>query len=138
MERYFSLIIWYLKKRMNSKVSFLHISIEGYEMKFTSELFDKRDFLFFPMLYFDSKKPCKIFYASIASEILLFARATTDLINMLKCVNLFWYRRKSKAVNVPVSFLFKKMCIPCSVFVLLYFNNLLEENGDLWKAYLAF
>ena len=138
MERYFSLIIWYLKKRMNSKVSFLHTSIEGYEMKFTSELFDERDFLFFPMLYFDSKKPCKMFYASIASEILLFARTTTDLINMLKLVNLFWYRRKSKLVNVPVSFLLKKMCIPCSVFVLQYFNKKLEENGDLWKAYLAF
>ena len=92
-------------------------------MKITPELFDKRDFFPFQinfMLYFDSKKPCKIFNAPFASESVLIVRTTTDLINMLKRVNLFWHRRESKVVNLPVSFLLKKMCIPCSVFVLQY------------------
>ena len=92
-------------------------------MKITPELFDKKDFCPFQinfMLYFDSKKPCKIFNAPFASESLLIVRTTTDLTNMLKLVNLFWHRRESKVVNLPVSFLLKKMCIPCSVFVLQY------------------
>ena len=92
-------------------------------MKFTRELFDKRDLFPFQInfiLYFDSKKPCKIFNAPIASEILLIARTTTDLINMLKRVNLFWYRKESKLVSLPILFLLKKMCIPCGVFLLQY------------------
>ena len=92
-------------------------------MKITPELFDKRDFSPFQinfMLYFDSKKPIKIFNAPIASEILLIARTTADLINILKRVNLFRHWRESKVMNLPVSFLLKKMCIPCSVFVLQY------------------
>ena len=48
------------------------------------------------MLYFDSKKPYKIFYASIASEILFIARTTTDLINMLKRVNLLLIQKKKQ------------------------------------------
>ena len=53
------------------------------------------------MLYFDSKKPYKIFYAPIASEILLIARTRTDLINMLKRVNLFFIQKKKQGSECP-------------------------------------
>ena len=52
------------------------------------------------MPYLDSNIPSKIFYASIASEVVRIARTTMDLINMVK--------RKSKLqVNVPVSIMKK-------------------------------
>ena len=102
----------------------MDISIEGYERKFTSELFYKRDFFPFQinfMLYFDSKKPYKIFYASIASEILLIASTTTDLTNMLKRVNLLLIQKKKQGSECTrIIFIekdvYKLQCICVAVF----------------------
>ena len=73
------------------------------------------------MLYFDSKKPYKIFYASIASEILLIARTTTDLINMLKRVNLLLIQKKKQGSECPHIIFIEKdaytlQCICVAVF----------------------
>ena len=97
-------------KKENSypcKASFLDLSVEVRDSKFSTELFDKRDNLSLyinHMPYLDSNVPPKIYYASIGSEIVCIARTTTDLINMVKRVNLLLLRMKSKLVNVPASF----------------------------------
>ena len=74
------------------------------------------------MLYFDIKKPYKIFYASIASEILLIARTTADLINMLKRVNLLLIQKKKQGSECPCIIFIEKdvytlRCICCSILI---------------------
>ena len=65
------------KKNENlCKVSFLYLSVEVHNRKFTFELFDERDaFPFYVngMHYLDSNIPSKTFYASVKSEILRIA-----------------------------------------------------------------
>ena len=68
------------KNEETCKISILHLWIEVYDRKCTIELTDKRDsfpFYISCMSYLDRNMPSKIFHASIGSEILRIARATT-------------------------------------------------------------
>ena len=69
---------------------FLDFSIEVPNLQ-RSFLIKKDPFPFYinNMHYLDSNIPSKIFYASVGLEILRIARTTTDLINMVICVNPF-------------------------------------------------
>ena len=90
----------------------MDLSVEVRDSKFSTELFDKRDNLSLyinHMPHLDTNVPPKIYYASIGSEIVCIARTTTDLINMVKRVNLLLLRMKSKLVNVPASFHYWKI-----------------------------
>ena len=73
------------------KVSFLHLSTEFYDRKFTAKLFDERNtFPFYINRMTDSECniPSKVFYASTDSDILRFARTKADLINIVTSLNL--------------------------------------------------
>ena len=59
------------KNEDHCKVSFLNVSIEVLNRKFTTELLDKRDAFHFYinyMPYLDNKMQSEIFYASISSN----------------------------------------------------------------------
>ena len=71
------------------KFSFLGLSIEVHNKKFTTNFFDKRDAFLFHINripYLTSRNNLKILYASIGSEILPIARTTSNLINKLTLV----------------------------------------------------
>ena len=65
------------------KASFLDLTIDVHDRKFTSNLFDKRyafPFYISRMPNLDSNMPSKVFYTLIGSEILRIVRTTIDLI----------------------------------------------------------
>ena len=76
-------------------------------------MFDERDVFLFDinnMLNLESNIPSKIFYASIGSEILHIVLATTDLVNMVKRVNLLLIRMKKQVSECTrIISLFKKV-----------------------------
>ena len=87
------------------KASFLDLSVEVHDRKFTTNLFDKDAFPFYIncMHCLGSNIPSKIFYAAVDSQIFSIARTTTDLINMVMHVNLLLILMKkqdSKGVSV--------------------------------------
>ena len=53
--------------------------------------------------------PPKILYASFTSEVLCFAKTTTDLINMVTRVNILLIQMKKQVVNVLESLLYWKI-----------------------------
>ena len=81
---------------------FFDLSIEVHDRKLTSKLNDKKcAFLRYNnrRLYFDSNIPIKIFYASIASEILRDARTVKDVIYAPWAQDANWkYIRRSEDV----------------------------------------
>ena len=86
-----------LKKKNEDpcKVSFLELSVEVHDRKYSTKLPDKR--VVIPcysnrMPYLDSNIPSKIFYAFGVSEFLCVAWTTTYLINMVTRVNLWLIR----------------------------------------------
>ena len=81
------------------KVSFLDLSIELHDKKFTADLFDKRDA--FPIYinripWLDNNIPSQMFYASIDFEILHITRTTTYLINTVKRVGISLIQMKKQ------------------------------------------
>ena len=81
------------------KVSFLDLPIEPHNIKFTTELFDKRNvfpFYINRMPYLDSNTPSEIHYAAIGSENLGIARTAAERINMVIRVNLLSIRMKNR------------------------------------------
>ena len=111
---------------------FLYLSMEVHHRKFPTGLFDKRDA--YPlyincMSYLDSNIPSKIFNASIGSDILHIARtATTDLINMVKRVNILLIEMKKQGTHI-ISLLKKR-------FGKLYFISLQIQLINLFNFFL--
>ena len=139
----FSLISWYSKKKMETPVKspFWTFQLKAMKENLPQSCFIKEISFRFKSIsccISIAKNHIKYFMLQLLLKFYLSpGQQQTRLISQNVLI-FFWYRRKSKVVNVPVSFLLKKMCIHCTVFVLQYFNRLLEENSDLWKAYLVF
>ena len=75
------------------KPSFLDLSTEAHDRKFTNEFFYKSGafpFYISRMPYLDSSVPSKLFYASINFRIPHIARTTAALINMVERANLLF------------------------------------------------
>ena len=82
-----------------TQASFLDLSISIVDNKFHTSLFDKRDafpFSIVRMPYLCSNMPSKIFYATVGSEILRFARTNTNQNQFLKDVKVLLNRMKKQ------------------------------------------
>lgn len=90
-----------LKKEnsIDSSATFLDLSIEINEGKFSTHIYDKRDsfpFSITRMPYKDSNIPSRMFYGCIGAEILRIARTTTNKNNFIEHVNILLRRMKSQ------------------------------------------
>ena len=98
----FILMSWNSSRKIKILVKslFCFFQLEPHDMKFTTKLFHKRNVFPFHinhMPYLNSSIPLEIYYATISSEILRNNRTTTDLINMVICVNLLLIRMKKQS-----------------------------------------
>ena len=98
-----------------SKVLFLELSIEVQ--------FDKRDpfpFYINRMPHLDTNILFSVIFASIGSETLCIARATTNLSNMSSMLIFCKYELNSKIVNAPFHFIVEKDIWETKYFISLY------------------
>ena len=118
------------------KASFLDLSIEVHDGKFTTNVFHRRNLIPFCinlMPYLDSNIPSKTFYALVRSETLHVARSATDLTNMVTRVNLLliWMKKLGSSFICIISLL--KKIFGKHFIVLHRFADTSNESVELFS-----
>ena len=111
----------------NSSATFLDLSIEINERKFSTHIYDKRDsfpFYITRMPYKDSNIPSRMFYGCIGSEVLRIARATTDNNKFIEHTNNLLKRMNSQG-STPI-------------FVQRMLKKIYGRQDRIWEAFIGF
>ena len=109
------------ENKKSSEVSFLDLQMEVEEGRLRTSLYDKRDgfnFEIVRMPFLESCIPDRIFYATIMSEVLRIARATTHLENFKNTTNVLLRRMKKQGADERRTYMQmrKMMRKHCTVF----------------------